>query len=188
MAEPWVSRSPVGGVQVESSPEPLDALLGQETGEELDDELLDPGRGHVSIQGIGSGATVSHGVLGIPAMDCHLDRETPAPPVHSSVTGGRKCPGGGVRVGGPQGSEGAVQAPEVPRRQGCVLLRCCIEGTPRDALARRDNGRHPQEDAGSVANQAGGVPIGTVWHRSSPVGLGSSQEGAGVILDRAQQR
>ena len=59
--------------------EPLDALLGQETGEELDDELLDPGRGHVSIQGIGSGATVSHGVLGIPAMDCHLDRETPAP-------------------------------------------------------------------------------------------------------------
>ncbi|HEY1831701.1 MAG TPA: hypothetical protein VGG38_15820 [Acidimicrobiales bacterium] len=58
------------------------------TGEELDEELLDLGLAHVPIQGIWSFVITSQGVLGIPAVDCHLDCQTPAPPGHSSITGG----------------------------------------------------------------------------------------------------
>ena len=86
--DPPLRRS-VGGGEVEGPAEAFDPLLGQETGEELDDELLEPGSGHHSVQGIRSQAAISHRVLGIPAMDRHLDGETPAPPGHPSVAGRR---------------------------------------------------------------------------------------------------
>ncbi len=183
-------RRPVSGVELEGAAEALDPLLSRETGKELDDELLDPCGGHLSVHGPLSAASVSNhgGVLGIPAMDRHLDRETPAPPAHSSVTGGRERPGKGVRIGDSEHSESPVQGPEVPRCKLGGILRRRVEGTPADALTRLDDGRHPQEDAAGVANQPGSVPAGAVRHRSFPVGLGSGQEGTGVILGRRQQR
>jgi len=81
-----------------------------------------------------------------------------------------------------------VQGPEIPRRQLGGVLRRRVEGTPADSLTRRDDGSHPQEDAACVANQAGGIPFGTLRHWSSPVGLGSGQEATGVVLGHGQKR
>lgn len=184
-------RWPVGGVEAKGAAEALealDALLGQETREELDNELLDPGRGHLSVQGMGSAATVSYGVLGIPAVDRHLDRETPAPPGHPSLARGRERPGESAWVGGSQGRESPVQGPDVPHCKLGGILRRGIEGAPADTLTRCDDGRHPQEDAAGVANQAGGIPFRTVRHRSVPVGRSRNQECTGVVLGCGQKR
>jgi hypothetical protein len=127
------------------------------------------------------------GVLGIPAMDGHLDRQSPTPPRHTLIAEPREGPCLRLRVGVPQNPESAVHVVEVPRTQVSVGIRRRIHRSEVHELAGAHHSRHPREDPARMANQTGEVPFGTLWHGSRPVGLGSFDQLAAIHRSRVAE-
>ena len=122
-------------MEVECAAEVANTVLGEEAGQEFDDELFDPGRSNVSVNGRRWGpAIASNGVLDVEAVDGRLDSESATPPSDSVVAGAGERPGLRIGPGDSKDVEGVVQRGQVPLGQINRVFGGWVKRTATDPL------------------------------------------------------
>jgi hypothetical protein len=163
----------VFGLKMERAAESLHGLLRKETRQELGNELFDACRSDVPVQGPRRGPAIGRNcILGIPTVDSHLDRETSNPPRYPAVVRAGEGPCLRLGVGRSKDLKCPLQVGVVLGGQISGIFRGRVEGAAADAFSGCDDSGHPLENLAGVAGEASGVPLGAVWHRPLPAGLG----------------